>query len=322
MPTQLPAPSRATSPRRHAARAAARPENPVVGTLSAVQAGLGQRRSAAFFCATFAVATAFLLPLAAQAMPLVPGFIAISQTALVIVYGFTTSLFLAQYRSTHSNSVLILAAGSLFTTLMVLAQLVCFPNMFAPGLVAGQGPATLLWLWNFWHLGPPLFALLYAIMEGDGGFRTTPPRFVSLVAWSMTATVCVLGALLALTAIRFVAYLPIVVEANDGYWSLTTSGIGPVIGGLTALALAVLCWTTRLRSILQLWMAVSLFLLLLDNVITDVGGARGTVGWFAGRGEALVAALVVLGVYLREISRLWELSVTNQGRRAESGNRA
>lgn len=30
----------------------------------------------------------------------------------------------------------------------------------------GDGPDTTTWLGTYWHLGPPLFALPYAIMEG------------------------------------------------------------------------------------------------------------------------------------------------------------
>ena len=35
------------------------------------------------------------------------------------------------------------------------------------------------------------------------------------------------------------------------------------------------------------------------------GAARGTVGWFAGRLEALVAGIILLGVYLREVDDLY-----------------
>ena len=75
---------------------------------------------------------------------------------------------------------------------------------------------------------------------------------------------------------------------------VVAGGTDACITPLTLASLAILCWTTRLRSLLQLWLAVSLFLLLLDNLVTQTGAARGTVGWFAGRIEALISGVVVL----------------------------
>lgn len=277
-------------------------------TFATSRARRKQRHFAGFFCAIFALTTILFLPFAAQTMPAIPGFFAVNQTALILVYGFTTILFFAHYQSNRSVSLLILAAGSLYTTLAVLAQLVCYPNMIVPGLIAGQGSTTLAWLWNVWHLGPPLFALPYAVMERQGRNVTTEPKMVGTATWSTVVAVCVASGLTILVTTRYVDYLPVVI-AGDSYQSLNTSGIGPFLTGLAVVALAVLYWTTRLRDILHLWLAVSLFLLILDNVITDVAAARGTIGWYVGRCEGLIAALVLLGVYLREISRLWDLAI-------------
>jgi len=255
--------------------------------------------------------SASLLPVSATAMFPIPGFVAISQTGLLVMYGFTTSLFFAQYRSTGSVPLLLLAAGTLYTTLAVLAQLVCLPDMLGAGLLAGEGSATLMWLWNFWHLGPPLFVLPYALLQGMGKPSVTRPRSVDATVWGTIAAVGLASLLTTLAATRYVGHLPIVTDANGGNWAFTTSGIGPALAAFTILSLAVLCWTTRLRSILQLWLGVSLDLLFLDNVATDAGAMRGTVGWFVGRSQALVAALIVLGVYLREISRLWNQALAD-----------
>ena len=97
-----------------------------------------------------------------------------------------------------------------------------------------------------------------------------------------------------------------VADPDGGYWALTTSGVGPALIALNIMSLSILCWTTKLRSVLQLWLGVSLFLLLLDNVVTDIGAMRMTVGWLLGRLEALLAGFVVLGVYLTEVANLYQ----------------
>ena len=278
---------------------------PLLQSLATKVAGRTARVGAVALCLGFTLVSAAVLPFASSPIAPMPGFLALNQGALLLVYALTAWLFLAQYRRTRSVPLLVLGAGGLFTTLMVAVQLVCTPNMLSNGLLLGRGPATLTWLWTFWHLGPPLFALPYAIMEGDQRSRYTQAALVATALWGTVAAVIALSAGIAVLVTGYVGSLPVTVEADGGYWTLTTSGIGPVLFLLTAAALAVLCWTTRLRSVLQLWLAVSLFLLLLDNAVTDLAAARATVGWLAGRLEALLAGAVILGVYLREIDFLY-----------------
>ncbi|KQP89601.1 MASE4 domain-containing protein [Methylobacterium sp. Leaf113] len=263
-----------------------------------------QTRFAAVVSLAFGVLTLALLPIAADPIGAMPGFVPSYQAALITVYAVTTCLFFAQFRRTRSVPLLVLAAGSLCTTEIVAIQLLTFPGLFGPGRIIGSGPGTTTWLWTLWHLAPPLFALPYAIMEGDQRPRAVPSHRVAraggLTALAVTAVVAALTWIIT----DYVDYLPRSVE-GDKYWLLTTSGIGPGVVVLTVAALATLCWTTRLRSVLQLWLAVSLLLLVFDNLITLVGAARGTVGWFAGRLEALMAGIIVLGVYLREVDILY-----------------
>ncbi|BAU88795.1 multi-sensor hybrid histidine kinase [Methylorubrum populi] len=277
---------------------------PALATLATARAGRTQRRLAVLVSLAFGAVTLALLPFASRPMPPMPGFVPVYQSALTVVYGLTTYLFLTQYQRTRSGSLLVLGAGSLYVTLVVLLQMLSFPNVLAQGRLLGTGPDTTTWLWTFWHLGPPLFALAYAIMEGDGHDRSVPPARVGPVGLLAIAGTVAAAALTAVVVTRYVHLLPKSVEGDD-YWLLTTSGVGPAIVALTVLALAVLCWTTRLRTVLQLWLAVSLLLLVFDNLVTLPGAARGTIGWFAGRLEALVAGFILLGVYLREVDFLY-----------------
>ncbi len=123
------------------------------------------------------------------------------------------------------------------------------------------------------------------------------------------ALLTVLGALLAAGAAALVAtaglpFLPHQVTGDD-YRGLTTSGVGPAVQLLTVAALLAVWRATRTgRTVLELWIAASLALLVLDNLLTMAGGARGTVGWYAGRVEAMVSAFVILWAYLHEVDAL------------------
>ncbi|GJD31001.1 Sensor histidine kinase RcsC [Methylobacterium adhaesivum] len=273
-------------------------------TFATTAPGSSQRRFAVVVCLAFAVLSVAMLPFASLAMAPMPGFVPSYQAALIVTYAVTTYLFFSQYRRTRSAPLLILGAGSLYTTLIVATQLLTFPNVFGVGRILGSGPATTTWLWTLWHIGPPLFAIPYAILEGDGRYPPVAPDRVVPIGIATTVATFVAVAAITVGVVAYVDMLPTSVD-GDSYWPLTTSGTGPAVVVLTLAALATVCWTTRLRTVLQLWLAVSLFLLLLDNMVTLTGAARGTFGWFAGRIEALVAGIIILCVYLREVDHLY-----------------
>jgi len=152
-----------------------------LATLATAQAGRTERLIAGLVSVAFGAVTLALLPYASGPMPPMPGFVPVYQSALIVVYGLSTYLFLTQYRRTRSASLLVLGIGSLYVTLTVLLQMLSVPNVLAQGRLLGGGPETTTWLWTFWHVGPPLFALPYAIMEGDGRARTVAPSRVGPV---------------------------------------------------------------------------------------------------------------------------------------------
>jgi signal transduction histidine kinase len=78
----------------------------------------------------------------------------------------------------------------------------------------------------------------------------------------------------------------------------------PAVQVLTLVALLVLWRATGFRTTLQVWLGVVLVALLLDNAITMLEVVRFTVGWYVGRFNALLSALVLLVVYVRHIGVL------------------
>ncbi|MBL6080823.1 MASE4 domain-containing protein, partial [Belnapia sp. T18] len=269
-------------------------------TLATAAPSRRQRLTACLVCLAFAAATFALLPIASRPLPPMPGFIPAYQSALIAVYALTTYLFFSEYRRARSVPLLILGAGSLYVSLTVFLQILSFPGVFAPERLLGSGPDTTIWLWTFWHLGPPLFALGYAALEGDGRRRPEPRGRSAWLGWLAAGLTVATAAAVALGVTRFVHLLPKSVE-GDNYTQLTTSGIGPAVLAVSVIALAVLWRQTRLRTALQLWLAVSLFLLVLDNAVTLPGAARGTVGWLAGRLGALLSGVMLLAVYVRQV---------------------
>ncbi|MFC0408699.1 MASE4 domain-containing protein [Roseomonas elaeocarpi] len=263
-----------------------------------------QRRVAGWLCLLAALATLCLLPLAARGGPVLPGFMLIHQTALVITYGLSAWVLFAQFRRARSVPLLLIAGGTLYTTAIVLLQLLSVPGIVPAGRLLGAGPETTTWLWTFWHLGPPACALAYALTLRGEQTRLVPSGAGRLAVATAVLAALVAAGLSALLATGGLPWLPHQVTGDD-YTALTTSGVGPAVQLLTVVALLAVWWATRRRpSVLDLWLGVSLVLLVLDNFLTMAGSARATVGWYVGRIEALASAFAILWAYLHEVDAL------------------
>ena len=257
-----------------------------------------------WLCLLALAATVCLLPVAARPGPVLPGFVLINQTGLIVAYALSAWVLFSQFRRARSLPLLLIAGGTLYTAAVVSLQLLSFPGVAAVGQVLGAGPETTVWLWTFWHAGPPACTLAYALALRRGRpVLIAPARAGPVAAGAAVAALAAAGAS-ALAATAGLPWLPRQVTGDD-YSALTASGAGLAVLAAAAAALAALRWATRRRtSVLDLWIGVSLVLLMLDNLLTMVGGWRGSVGWYAGRVEAMVAAFVILWAYLHEVDAL------------------
>ncbi|MFH5923899.1 MASE4 domain-containing protein [Roseomonas xinghualingensis] len=277
--------------------------DPVSASLASEPPTRQQRRAALVFCSLVLAVTLCLLPIAARPGPDIPAFVAINQTALISAYGLSTWVLFTQFWWARSLPLLLMAGGTLYSTIILLLQLLSFPGMVAPGRLLGAGPETVTWLWIFWHLGPPVCALAYAFALRRGERRLVRPQAVGLASALAALAAFGLAGFAALIATWGLPLLPEVV--GQDYSAVLTSGVAPAVQALTLLALFAVWRVTRGRqTVLDLWLTASLGLLCLDNIITMAGGARGSVGWYVGRIEALASACVILWAYLHEVDVL------------------
>jgi diguanylate cyclase (GGDEF)-like protein len=250
----------------------------------------------------FGGATLLLLPVAARPLPGMAGFVPAYQTAVFLLYALSF-LHLASYvRHTGATALLHIAGGCLFSALILLVQMFSFP-IWGPTQLVGRTPATTTWLWTFWHLGPMVATVAYLVARRAGG----PQPMASIRAADTAVVLTALGSVLLVGAATAIAtlglpWLPTVVQGDD-YRALTHSGVGPAVLIATAASFAALVWRTRCATQVELCLAISLALLAMDDALTLVGGSRLSVGWYAGRAEAALSAVVLLGLFMTEINR-------------------
>ncbi|MEW6344620.1 MAG: sensor domain-containing diguanylate cyclase [Paraburkholderia sp.] len=260
-----------------------------------------------------------ILPVAGVAAPRVAAFLPLFAMAVFITEGLTAYLLWTQFMITRGAFLAALAGAYAYTSVAVAIQLMVFPGVFSPGGLLGAGPQSAVWIWAFWHGGSPILILVALYVRRR--FPNPLPRArLRLAGLALMGGPACLSLLVCMLAIRGAAALPQLVDAQS-YQRLQHSPPGISVAVLSAVALLYLVITTRLRTLLELWLGVALFAGLGDVLVTLVANSRYSVGWYVARLESVLASSTVLGVLIWEISHLYrELHAAN-ARLAEHASR-
>jgi signal transduction histidine kinase/CheY-like chemotaxis protein len=150
--------------------------------------------------------------------------------------------------------------------------------------------------------------LAYALSEflSPGALSLSPSR--SALRAAVLTCVALVTTLLIVT--RFHDMLPVADVAGD-FNRITTTGYAPLIQGILFAALFLLWRASRFRTAVSAWLGVAIVALAVDNAITMAGGARLSIGWYVGRIDALLSALVMLALYLKEVNRVYLAAAAN-----------
>ncbi|HTW54731.1 MAG TPA: MASE4 domain-containing protein [Stellaceae bacterium] len=265
--------------------------------LSSTPAARGDKWLALIILSLSALGFLVAFPLVRQSLGVVPAFIPAYEAALLICDAITAVLLFGQFRWSRSPGLAVLAAGYLFTASLIVAHALSSPGGFAPAGVFGDSQTT-AWLFMFWHGGFPLFVIAYATLRGlawksdrSGGVVTIAIAAVAVLAIGLTWMAAHAGTL-----------LPTIMAGN------VHSGTYDVVVTSTwvlSLLAAVVLWTRRDKTVLDLWLAVVMCAWLLDIALSAVLNAdRSDLGFYAGRAYGLLAASFVLGVLLVETGGL------------------
>jgi signal transduction histidine kinase len=250
----------------------------------------------------FAAITLGFAPFAAPLWPNIPAFVPAYGAVTATCYILSAYILLADFRMSGEASLLVLAGGSIYTAGTLLLQLTSTPAIFGPDRLIG-GPQSTIWLWTFWHLGPPLYGLLYAAFEWRWPAYAVPKhRRWQAILIGVAVTVIILS-VLAVTVTLLHDFLPIQNQGRD-YSLIVRTGTAPLVTLLNVAAAVVVWRVTRTQTVLQLWLVTSLVMLICDNFVTMIGGVRDSIGWYVGRLEALASASVILIIYLHEIGAI------------------
>jgi signal transduction histidine kinase len=243
-------------------------------------------------------------PFADIQLPRVDAFIPALETAIVIVDLTTSALLFAQYSIVRRLALLVLASGYLFTALIIIPHALTFPGAFSPTGLLGAGLQSSAWLYLLWKVSLPAAVIVYVLLKDVDRGTSIPQRSpVAVIGWSI-AVVIAIAIGLTWVAIAGESLLPRISLNGVRGATVTRYFAGGMNISLTVVALALL-WLRR-RSVLDLWLMVMCFALLLEIAVAIMlVDTPFSLGFYASRFYALVATIVVLLVLLSETMILY-----------------
>lgn len=259
-----------------------------------------KRRAIWFFIFSSLIFLA-IAPFAKIQLAVIPAFIPLYQSALIVIDVVTTALIVAQLRSSLSQRLGWLAYGYLFTALLTIAHTLSFPGLFSPTGLLGANTQSTAWLYAFWHGAFPLFIIAYAVLPER--------RLTRKSIFAGVFGVIVLSAALTMLATKGAGFLPTVMRGN-GYTPIQI--IVFISVWLFSLLAIIVLVRKRPYTLLDLWLSVVLTVWIFDIALAAVlNGGRFDLGFYAGRIYGLIASLTVLYALLVETGSVYLKLVTS-----------
>lgn len=238
------------------------------------------------------LALAATAPFARLALPHTEIFLPAYAAAAFVVELVTAALFLSLFSVQRSPAILILAAGYLFSGLLVVPWALTFPGVFE-GLGTHDGLQSTAAIAALRRLGFPLFVLAYALLKDrepwSGSVRRAMVGSVALVVAVAAAQTW----LIFTSADSLPAFMRDARNVDDLWQYIPATALFLYLLGLIVLGV-------RRHAMLDVWLIVVLCTLVLEIVLISYisGGTRLSVGWWAGRLYGLAATSIVLLVLL------------------------
>lgn len=250
--------------------------------------------------AAFALTAAGLLPFAKLPGPQLPGINGVFSAVVFVAEISIGFLLLGRFREQPVRSLLLLGCAYLFSALMAVLYLLTFPGaLTAAGSVLGT-PQSVSWIFVTWIFGFAVLALAGVALAAGADRPLAAGRVTPALAVAIVAVVCgVLG--LGALAIFFSGQLPPMI-GGSGFTPLSEVPTY-LAAAMLALAVAIILLRPPLRNELYLWLALSLSVLALANVISNAGGGRYTLGWTACRVSWMISACALFLYFMEQFVR-------------------
>ena len=245
-----------------------------------------------------------------------------SLDAIVFVSDLVTAVLLyAQFLISRLRALIALAAGYLFTALVVIPHALTFAGAFSPTGLLGANIQTGSWLFVFWHIGFSAGLLAYAVLREEWFATHVSQVRVVPAIWCSAAGVVGLVCALTWLATAGATMLPPIILNDQRHISPIV--VYPISFAILISLTALLLLLRRRRSVLGLWLMVVALVAILELAFSGLlASIRFSAGFYAGRTFSLLTASIVLIVMLAETTVLYtRLAQSNAMLRREQNNK-
>jgi diguanylate cyclase (GGDEF)-like protein len=265
--------------------------------------------AAGFAAGLIVLAVIALLPEARMKLPVIQAFLPMYVTTVFLIDGMTAYLLIIQYRSSREPFLGALAGAYGFVMVVSAVQVLIFPGALSAGGLLGATPQTAPFMWLVWHTGYPAFVLAALVVQAVR-LRRDDSAGLGRVSLVLMTGGPLAAAALAWVVIAGGGRLPHLIS-GETYHTPADFFSWPVVASANVVAMAACLWITRLRDLLSLWVGVALLTSIGDAVLMLVGGARYTLGWYAGQLVSVLSSSVVLCVLIFEFGQLYDRLLTS-----------
>jgi signal transduction histidine kinase len=236
-------------------------------------------------------------------LQIVPAFVPIYASIIVINGLITAALLLAQFWVVRWTWLLVLASGYLFTAMMAVPGALAFPGVFSPAGLLGGGMQTAAWIGASYQFGSPAILIAAVLVRDSRRTNGTVQRLPGLAIALSVALVAAIACGLTWAILAYDEILPQLFVTGVQQ----SQNIILVVVPIMALEVGafLLLWR-RGHSVLDLWLMVMCVAWLLERSLSGpLAGSRYSFGWYTGHVFQMIATFIVLLLLLSETTTLY-----------------
>jgi two-component system sensor histidine kinase/response regulator len=248
----------------------------------------------------FGALALLLIPVSKFPAPQMPGLIPLFVAGIFFAQSPTAFLLILWFYRQRRWSLLLLGCAYVYSALMSLLHLLTFPGAVLVGQpLVGLAEQSTAWIFAAWTNGFALLALIAVSLEGRlSNHRIAPNRVRRAIA---TALCAVLATVVIITLAVAKLELPTLVT-QDGFTALSW-GVRWLSIILLCSSIGLILFVMREPSNLYLWLSWALIAMVFYTILSAVGGARFSVGWYMGRLSWLVSAWALFIFFVLQFAR-------------------
>jgi diguanylate cyclase (GGDEF)-like protein len=237
------------------------------------------------------------------ALPALPVSSTVHAVAMAVISATIAALLLTHARASGERGYLVLGG----TFAYVCGVMVIFPTVYPNGLVVTD-PPSVLWgtlqssatLFHPWHLALIVGVTVSAVVLGHDQRSGRHPGLGRGLSWTALAVAAGL-VLTAIVVVGLVEHLPPVVEGVTA--TPFAVGLFRFEALLALIGTIMVAYECRDGSMISRWL-LAVMVVTLGEAVTMLNADRYSVAWYYNRVIGLLAALILLAVLIRDLSRV------------------